>query len=450
MNGQRSLALAFALVLASSACGTPERSDREDERASAVAADAMCSEHGVPEALCTLCNPRLIPVFRARLDFCEEHQLPESICPICHPERGGRPTEGLLADDAPADGTRVRLATTDLAEQIGIEVQAAVDAPSVVDVAATARVVYDPARLAQINARLPGVIRAIHVDIGSRVEAGDALVTIASAAVGAERSRIGSSETRLRVAEAALERQTQLEGVTSQRSRLEAERERDEARGEVAALRASLNVIGRTRGSEYTLLSPIAGVVTHREGTLGAFVTEQAQLLSVVDATSVWVELHVPEDEIARVAAGQTVSLALDALGDRRFEGTLSYLAPEVDPHTRTVLARLPLDNPDGALRAAMVGRALVQVPRDGAAVIVARDAVQRARGASLVFVRTAPELYEVRRVEVIERPSDPDRVEVRGRVAAGDEVVVQGAFLLRTETMGESIGAGCCEETPR
>ena len=74
------------------------------------------------------------------------------------------------------------------------------------------------------------------------------------------------------------------------------------------------------------------------------------------------------------------------------------------------------------------------------------RDAVQRARGATLVFVREAPELFEARRVEVVDRPADPERVEVRGRIQPGDEVVVDGAFLLRTETVSDSIGAGCCE----
>jgi hypothetical protein len=45
----------------------------------------MCREHGVPEALCTRCNPALVPVFKARGDWCQEHRFPESFCPICNP-----------------------------------------------------------------------------------------------------------------------------------------------------------------------------------------------------------------------------------------------------------------------------------------------------------------------------------------------------------------------------
>jgi len=44
-----------------------------------------CEEHRVPESLCTRCNPKLIPAFKATKDWCEEHGLPESQCLKCNP-----------------------------------------------------------------------------------------------------------------------------------------------------------------------------------------------------------------------------------------------------------------------------------------------------------------------------------------------------------------------------
>ena len=82
----RAALLTIALV---TACGGDEPVP-VGEVAASPSPDAMCAEHGVLEALCTQCNPALIPVFRARGDYCEEHGFPESICPACHPERGGR------------------------------------------------------------------------------------------------------------------------------------------------------------------------------------------------------------------------------------------------------------------------------------------------------------------------------------------------------------------------
>jgi cobalt-zinc-cadmium efflux system membrane fusion protein len=58
--------------------------------------------------------------------------------------------------------------------------------------------------------------------------------------------------------------------------------------------------------------------------------------------------------------------------------------------------------------------------------------------------VRLAEDLFEARRV----RPgwTDAEVIEVRGRVSPGAEVVTTGSFLLKTETLKESIGAGCCD----
>lgn len=45
-----------------------------------------CREHGVPESVCTRCNPALIADFKKKGDWCKEHDLPESQCLICHPD----------------------------------------------------------------------------------------------------------------------------------------------------------------------------------------------------------------------------------------------------------------------------------------------------------------------------------------------------------------------------
>jgi cobalt-zinc-cadmium efflux system membrane fusion protein len=71
---------------------------------------------------------------------------------------------------------------------------------------------------------------------------------------------------------------------------------------------------------------------------------------------------------------------------------------------------------------------------------------VQRVGELEVVFVRTAPGVYEPR---VVRRFGDGDEVQIDGRVEVGDEVVTTGAVLLRTEVMPGSIGAGCCDVEP-
>ena len=74
---------------------------------------------------------------------------------------------------------------------------------------------------------------------------------------------------------------------------------------------------------------------------------------------------------------------------------------------------------------------------------MVPREAVQRAGGASLVFVRLAQDVYEARRVKV--GLSEGNFVELASGVKSGEVVATRGSFLLKTETLKGAIGAGCC-----
>lgn len=226
---------------------------------------------------------------------------------------------------------------------------------------------------------------------------------------------------------------------------LAAQHEVDAAKAERSAAQSSLGMVGGVAGSsKYGLSSPIAGVVTRRTATIGHMVDPEEVLFEIVDTSSMWAELDIPESDVQRVLIGQTVVVVADGLEDTELTGTLAYLAPEIDPQTRTVKGRVSLANPDGALRANMFARARISVTGAAKTVVVPRAAVQRAKTAHLVFVRLGDDVFEARRVQL--GPGDAEMVEVTGRVAPGDDVATEGSFLLKTETLKDSIGAGCCD----
>ncbi len=411
----------------------------------------VCREHGVLEAVCTKCNPALIPVFKAKGDWCEEHGFPESICPICHPERGGQPQADVSSDSAPADGTTVRFKTKETARLVGLQTEPATEEPDRAEVDATVTIVYDATRVAEVNVRAAGVVRAISADVGTAVAVDAPLAVIESADFGADQSRRATAAGRVAVAEANHRRMKDLhrEGIAPEREVLAARQELEAARAELASTRAALGMVGpdRNGAARYTLASPIAGVVTRRAVTIGQLVGTEDVLFEVVDTSMMWAEIEVPEALLQSVAVGQAVVITVDAIEQREFRGTISYLAPAIDPRTRTATARVALPNPDGVLRANMFGRAAIAVRGDsgGSRVIVPAAAVQRVRDAQLVFVRIAEDAFEARRVQALSSTSEG--VAISGRVAPGDQVVTVGGFLLKTETLKGSIGAGCCAE---
>ena len=161
-----------------------------------------------------------------------------------------------------------------------------------------------------------------------------------------------------------------------------------------------------------------------------------------------WAQLDVPEAEAARVRPGQPVTITFDAVPGLRRETTIARVGSAIDPASRTLHARAELQNPDRSLKAGLLVRAELRLSDPHAAVLVPREAVQHAEGQPLVFVRASPVAFLPVPVEVGEAAGDA--VAVAG-ISAGDEVVTTGAFLLKTEILKDSIGAGCCEsERPK
>jgi cobalt-zinc-cadmium efflux system membrane fusion protein len=460
----RAKLVVFPLLLAAIAGGcqsrgdsTPGESSGAETRAASAdagpAAEAMCREHGVLEAVCTKCNPKLIPIFQAKGDWCAEHEFPESFCPVCHPEMGGKPRNDVAADEAPADGLRVKFATKEVAAQVGIESTAALRGEEARTIVATATIVADASRSALVNLRAPGVIREFKVDLGTSVKKGTPLAVIESKSVAEDRARLHSARARVEATEANYERETQLheKGISAQKDVQAAQQALEEAKADLAAASAAVGMIGEAEGGSavYTLLAPIAGVVTARHFTVGTLVDPDETILEILDTSSLWAEIEIPESQASRVLVGQRVLLEIDGVPDRTFEGTLRYVAPLIDSRTRTVKARATVGNRDGALRANMYGRAHISIASAEGSALVPRAAVQEAKGVKLVFVPLSIDEYETRRVRVA--PSDGDLVVVTAGLLPGERVVTTGSFLLKTETLKESIGAGCCEvEEPK
>lgn len=87
-----SIFCAFSLFSLALGCSEPTTDtptpspEHASESAEPGSHEDWCGEHGVPESMCTRCNPALIPAFRATGDWCDEHGLPESQCRACNPD----------------------------------------------------------------------------------------------------------------------------------------------------------------------------------------------------------------------------------------------------------------------------------------------------------------------------------------------------------------------------
>ena len=141
---------------------------------------------------------------------------------------------------------------------------------------------------------------------------------------------------------------------------------------------------------------------------------------------------------------GQQVELTIESLPDRTFVGTLTWLSSGVDERTRLARGRVEVANAEGLLKAQMFAHARILTNRSARAVLVPESALQNIAGTVVVFVKSDQDLFEARPVQLGARHHG--QVEIVAGLRPADEVVVSGAFALKSQFLISRLGAGCVD----
>jgi len=352
------------------------------------------------------------------------------------------------------------LASAGIASSIGLVTEPVQVAPLTRSITRNTEVEYNANRYARLPARAAGIVAEVRKDLGERAETGESLAVVDSVEVGGAKAEVLQAVERLNLwtATVAQERSLVAQGVGTQREMLAAETRLAESRIELSKARQRLRTLGLTAAaveqaektgdtsSLLDLVSPLAGIVVERAAVVGEAVPQGAALLSVADTSTMWAVVDLMESDTAGVRVGQGVVVTLDGLPGRGFAGTLTWLSTQIDPKTRTIKARAEVANPDGLLRAHMFGRAEIHTRRGEQATMVPKEAVQWEGCCNIVFVDAGEEGAAYRPVKVHLGYETPTHYEVLSGLSGGERIVTQGSYLLKTEILKGSIGAGCCE----
>ena len=192
-------------------------------------------------------------------------------------------------------------------------------------------------------------------------------------------------------------------------------------------------VLARVQSNEslqnYAIEAPIAGVIVEHRAQVGEATGEES-LFTIVDLSRVWVELDVFQNDLARIADGQSVEI-FDLDGRKLADGHLSRIAPLAIHGSQSVRARVVLDNASGALRPGQFVSGRVLVGESTVALAVEKTGLQRFRDFDVVFEQVG-ETYEVRMLEL--GRADASRIEVLEGLEPGARYVTQNSYLIKAD----------------
>ncbi len=315
-------------------------------------------------------------------------------------------------------------------------------------------------RRATVSSKITGKVLEVHVEEGMAVRAGQVLarlddrtarasLALAEAELDAARRVVTESEVRLAEAERTLARRAQLlaEGLAGQAEVDAARAEVDSYRARIAAAREQVRVaeravdLRRTELDDTVIRAPFSGIAISKDAQPGEMVSPisagggftRTGICTLVDMSSLEIEVDVNEAYINRVEPGQPVTAVLDAYPDWRIPARVITTVPAADRQKATVLVRIAFERldprilPDMGVKVAFLkpsepGQPETAPPRGR--LFVPRTAVRTGPGGDLVFVIRDARV-ERRAVEL--GPLEGDLVEVVSGLAPGERIVVDG-----------------------
>ena len=195
----------------------------------------------------------------------------------------------------------------------------------------------------------------------------------------------------------------------AQRDLEQAESDRNQAQADLNAAEQGMKILGiknpadlakAPSSAQIPVLAPISGEVVERLVSPGQVVQAgQTQAFTISDLSTVWVLANVYQADLAYVRSGDDVVVQTDAYPGS-FHGRISYVSPALDPNTRTLQARIVVDNPGEKLKRDMYCTVTVTAGSISNAIAVpdSSDSARRQQSAVCLRRRRRKPVWQARR----------------------------------------------------
>ncbi|HNX77867.1 MAG TPA: efflux RND transporter periplasmic adaptor subunit [Candidatus Rifleibacterium sp.] len=322
---------------------------------------------------------------------------------------------------------------------------------------------YDNQLFRTVTSLVPGVITSMPVRKGELVEAGQVIAMIESRELSHLALELQKQVAELELADKKLAREEMLneKKVGALQAVQEARASRDLKALEIKCSREQLMLFSLTakevdaiaagranpaQKGRLPIVSPIKGRVVTIHTNIGSAVNEQQALADIVNISDLRATGQIKEADMPVVISELNRGPLTGYITTQAFPGNL-FQAKAVSADaglkstTRMLEIQLAVKNPDELLRPGMFIEGILEVGDQGDKASLPSSAVLEDEGVHFVFVRKGPMFF---RRDVKLAGQQGDTIFIASGISAGDEIVVEGSFLLKSDILRGKMGAGC------
>jgi membrane fusion protein, heavy metal efflux system len=327
----------------------------------------------------------------------------------------------------------------------------------------TGEVVTNDLNSIRVSSVVSGAVRKIMVDIGSKVSKGDVLFELDSLEAAETKADYLKKAATYRLATQTAEREASLfaKMVAAEVEVIEARNKQVEAEIELAGARSRLERIGISKkeiealgsgtaaaiNSALSVYAAIDGVVLERFANPGDQVEPGKKIMLVSDISEVWINADIKETDSSLQSLHNSkipCEVRTPGVDGKTVPGIIEAVSAKMDETTRTIRARISVNNPDGLLKPGMFVTVNVMTQADEAVLAVPEAAVLSDEGRNFVFVHKEGDYWVRRPVET--GVSYEGFTEIKQGLSKDQMVIADGSFLLKSDILREKMGAGCAD----
>ena len=368
-------------------------------------------------------------------------------------EEKGHESETGTEEPDNHDEEVVRLSDAELQE---FDIRLATAKPGSLDqyIELPGEIVLNADRMAHVVPRVGGIVREVRATVGDRVKKGRLLAILESRELAEAKAAYLAAVEREKLAQANFQREERLwkKKVTSEQEFLDARQSLSEVKIEKNSTEQQLHALGISEDflknmpehpdasyTRFEIRSPQDGTIIEKHITLGENVGTDADVFTIADLSTVWVNLNVYQKDLVRIREGQRAEIEIGH-GIPSAAGAIAWIAPRVDEETRTARGRIVLANPDGNFRPGLFVTARVAVGSSAVDIVIPKTALQSFEDQQVVFVRTERG-FEPRPVEIGRQ--NGATVEIIKGLEPGETYAAEGAFTLKAQLSKGAFGDG-------
>ncbi|MBL7861088.1 MAG: efflux RND transporter periplasmic adaptor subunit [Cyclobacteriaceae bacterium] len=297
----------------------------------------------------------------------------------------------------------------------------------------TGKITFDEDKVARVFPLAGGFVRDLNVELGDYVQKGQTMAIIRSPEIAGFTREGVAAESQVRLAEKNAQVAAELykSGNVSEVELINAQKDLENAKGELARIQAVLDMYGAGTGSTYPIKAPVSGVIVQKNIALNMELrTEDISPVFIVgNLDEVWVMANIYESDITKIKEGFDAEITTIPYPDRVFKGKIDKIFNLMDAESKVVKARVTLPNRNFDLKPEMFANVKVTYEEPIQKLAVPSQALIFDKSRYFLMVYHADDNIETREVAVYKDTGIVAYIDIG--VEAGERVMTKYQLLV-------------------